>query len=359
MRLNNDVQQTQKEKSSFFSENYDVIAKVLPQSHEKKFMIDKDIFSRQKFCRFCGKNDSQAKFRDDAHAIPAMLGNKTVFLASECDDCNHFFGETLEDSFSKYLGISRTLSQIPGRKGSPSYKSADGKFRMDIASKGAVIQSAKDSSVPDLHEEHIDFHTEREPYYPIDVFRMLLLSAMSVIPVEEWVNFTDTCLLIRADRKTDEGKNLLAAFQNFITPYAANVFEVFMPGPSPLPLGVTVMRRKNSTKKKAPYAIGILQFSNFRFQFMIPCRNDSELDGCEVTIPLFDEPDDYTFSEKYGLPSYKVADLSSYEKKRGDKSSMRLNVGGKIEIPPSKAVEIIQRLKVHTLDPSGYKLPEA
>ena len=116
--------------------------------------------------------------------------------------------------------------------------------------------------------------------------------------------------------------------------------------------------------EKVPYSIGIMQFSNFRFQFMIPCKPDSILDGCQVTIPLFKGHEEYMpeyrkFSDKYGLPSYKISDLSGHEKKRGDKSSMRLSFGGKSEIPVPEALNIIQRLKVHTLSPAGYKLPDA
>ena len=348
-------------RESFFSGNYDVIAEIYPQSYERKFVINDAV---QKLCRFCGKNDTQAKFSDEAHAISALLGNKKVFLANECDECNHFFGETLEDSFAKYLGISRTLSQVPGRKGFPSYKSADGKFRMDITEKGAVIQAVNNSTVPDLHESYIDFFTEREAYYPIDVFRMLVLSAMSVIPFSEYLNFIETCIWVRADRRTEAGRNILDEFRDFASQYAANVIEDFIPGPSPLPLGVTVLRRKNSPREKVPYSIGIMQFSNFRFQFMIPCKPDSILDGCQVTIPLFKGHEEYMpeyrkFSDKYGLPSYKISDLSGHEKKRGDKSSMRLSFGGKSEIPVPEALNIIQRLKVHTLSPAGYKLPDA
>ncbi len=42
-------------------------------------------------CRFCDRDSADATFRTAAHAIPELLGNKTLFTLEECDQCNAFF----------------------------------------------------------------------------------------------------------------------------------------------------------------------------------------------------------------------------------------------------------------------------
>src|SRR3954462_7886092 len=67
-------------------------------------------------CRYCGAVPP-AKFRILAHAIPEMIGNRSLIANDECDECNVFFSETVEDSLGKMLSPLRTLLAIPGKKG--------------------------------------------------------------------------------------------------------------------------------------------------------------------------------------------------------------------------------------------------
>lgn len=76
------------------------------------------------------KTIPRSEIQKKAHAISEMLGNKEFVLRNECDTCNGFYGQKLEDDFGKYLGLGRTLSQIYGKEGVPSYKSRDGKVAL-------------------------------------------------------------------------------------------------------------------------------------------------------------------------------------------------------------------------------------
>jgi hypothetical protein len=67
-------------------------------------------------CRFCERVAGDATFRQEAHAIPAAIGNRTVFSLEECDDCNGKFGRELEDDFVNFLGPLRTFSGISARR---------------------------------------------------------------------------------------------------------------------------------------------------------------------------------------------------------------------------------------------------
>ena len=41
-----------------------------------------------RLCRFCGQGEPGTSFRHKAHAIPELLGNKSIFTNFECDNCN-------------------------------------------------------------------------------------------------------------------------------------------------------------------------------------------------------------------------------------------------------------------------------
>src|SRR3954449_8349952 len=83
-------------------------------------------------CRFCGR-PPEATFRTDAHAIPEALGNRTLLTAHEWDDCNQFFGRTIENDFGNWSKPMRTLALVRGKGGKvPSMKDrSQGDWRID------------------------------------------------------------------------------------------------------------------------------------------------------------------------------------------------------------------------------------
>lgn len=337
-----------------FIDNYDIIANITPAMFARKIYLNDPVINGHRFCRFCQRNETKVKFRDDAHAISAMLGNKTVFVKSQCEDCNHFFGEYVEDGLAKYLGISRVLSQIPKRKGYPSYKSKDGKFRMDITENGTIIQATSDSSILNFHDTYIDFEAEREPYYPIDAYRTLLLSALSVIPINEVKPLIRDYIWLRADRQTVEGQQILQESHDAIVKYASKVFETFVPGPNPLPLRVIVCRRKIDAKEMVPHCFGVIQFQNYRFQFAIP----SELDKVgNYSMKRFVgeeevDPKRKGFIAKYGRPEIKTVDLSKHDKVYGEKIVRRISFVRKSEIDVKDGEQFLIEHNIKRLSPN-------
>ena len=83
-------------------------------------------------CRFCGRDETAVTFKKKAHAVSEALGNKHLLSYRECDDCNAFFGQAYEDALVKYIGALRTFMMVLGKNGVPSYKSPDGKLRIDV-----------------------------------------------------------------------------------------------------------------------------------------------------------------------------------------------------------------------------------
>lgn len=73
-----------------------------------------------RICRFCNRTkQTGATFKHKAHAIPAALGNTHVLLANECDDCNHYFGEKIEQNLLRILNLERNSSGVKSRARSP------------------------------------------------------------------------------------------------------------------------------------------------------------------------------------------------------------------------------------------------
>ena len=51
-------------------------------------------------------------FRQEAHAIPEALGNKTLFVSYECDRCNNSFGRGIENDLGKRDTKARSLANV-------------------------------------------------------------------------------------------------------------------------------------------------------------------------------------------------------------------------------------------------------
>jgi hypothetical protein len=88
-----------------FNVNYHAF--VISREANKKIVIDKNL---EQICRFCKRKAPEVKFRQKAHALPELIGNRYVFIKTECDDCNKFFSENLEDHFAKFLRVCEKTS---------------------------------------------------------------------------------------------------------------------------------------------------------------------------------------------------------------------------------------------------------
>ena len=102
---------------AFFSENVEMIASGRYSKGPKKFIKD----GESRFCRFCQNGESKTSFKTVAHAIPECLGNHQLILVDECDICNKYFSENIEDHLDKFTKPLRVAGQIRGKNGIPSY----------------------------------------------------------------------------------------------------------------------------------------------------------------------------------------------------------------------------------------------
>ena len=308
------------EHAEFYLQNYDVIARyTCNQNGGHKEFVDKTAAKPYK-CRFCGRTEPEVKFTDDAHAISELIGNKSLFLKSECEACNKRFGRIYEDQFAKYLGPGRTVTQTKGKKGIPSYKTTDGKFRMDVTDKGIVLQEVTGNDHVDFSNGEIHLHLVKDTYVPLNAYKALVFMALSIIPDGELTAFKETIKWLNGEE----------IFFN-MNLYSAYVIERFIAGAKPLPLCAIVLRRKNG--KEVPYSIFSLEFDNYGFQIITPCpKEDARLDGKTITIPALPSVIDINNELKNRKQSFGIRDWSSSKPVVGEPFEMNLNYDYREEI---------------------------
>lgn len=278
--MNSDKWQDLQQRALYFTNNYKPLFSYVQKIGESKILSD----STDRICRFCGKRYPEVKFKKKAHALSELIGNKEIVSRNECDTCNEHFGNFMEDELSKYLGLSRTLSQIDGKGGVPSYKSIDGTCRVDYTEKGLVIVEMKGKKFTEKINKNIVFHAVRQTYTPISVYKAFVKMALSVLPYEYMPYFFDTTAWLK------EKSNIISKYDMRDYLYC---IERFIPGPRPLQLRASGYIRKNDMLE-VPYYQFVLEFANLIFQIAVPCRvKDSNLFGKKVSIlPI---PNDYDF----------------------------------------------------------------
>ena len=318
------------ESTEYFYNNYNLIFSYNLNLDYKKPIIISD---PDKKCRFCGKKEPEVTFKKKAHAISEMLGNKVFLSDNECDQCNMFFGNELENDLGKYLGLIRTLTQTEGKKKVPAYKTKDNKARIDfIPNKGYVIIQQEGSEFLDLENKGIIF--EKEPYSPIKVYKAFVKMALSILPYQFLDDFSETLCWLKKDTINNDVDKI---FDQSMTNYAY-LIERFIPGHKPLDLKVTGLLRKNNNSL-SPYYYFIIEFNNYCYQIMIPCiKRDTILLEHDIKINIFPIFYDF-FPDKIKITT-NIKNMKNKNKIKEDKLIFPLNFG-KIEIfkPNEKNLE--------------------
>ena len=284
------------ERLGFFTANYKLIADGIYGFGPKQYIGSKQPPRR---CRFC--TAANPTFSTAAHAIPECLGNHQLILHEECDSCNTYFSEVLEDHFDKYTKPFRTLAQIKGKKKIPSYKSRDHATRIDVGSEVRIATHVDASAVEfDEGAPALTFHLDIEPFIPVAAYKALVKMALSTIDNDaELAGFTFT---IRWIRDPDHSHAMLSPLRAMVS---------FVPGPRPNP-GVTSMlfRRRDDAREPVPYAIYVLAFGNLIYQVIVPSHLDaSSGESRTFEIPFFPSPFEQDWP--YGEVKHAVEDLSS------------------------------------------------
>lgn len=283
---------------AFFDKNFDFVASGCYSRGDKKFISD----GESRLCRFCKKNEHETKFRNESHAIPECLGNHQLILLDECDACNKFFSEKLEDHLDKYTKPYRIAGQIFGKNGIPNYRTNNKKNRIEFNDFPTIkSQVGEEFFHVDHDKKQITINLHQEPYIPLAVYKALLKIAISVIDdTKELDAFKGTIeWLLNPDLTVSVIKPAL-------------LMQAFVPGPRPTNGVAVALFRRKAELQEIPYAVFVIAFGNVVFQLVVPSQIDSGR-SISCQLPFFPSPFEVC-GWPYGDLKFSIIDLSGTEK---------------------------------------------
>jgi len=267
------------------------------------------------------------KRRNEAHAVPELIGNKTLFTLYECDECNNRFS-SFEDDFAKMTLGDRSISRTRGKQAVPTLTSKGKKSRIEHAASGLVMKQYIDEGFIALDEQasQLKISYETQPFRPLGAYKCLAKMAYTLLPAIELPHFPELKAWLRekdvATKKVYGNGNHLCLMS-------------FVPGPKPFPSPIiALLRRKTSVA--APYAMFFVAFANWTYQIFAPCpRQDSALAGKTIQTYLF--PHYYQLQPWLapGAVQVKNADLSD-PNRRAEPKSIHLHFDSMTSANPHK-----------------------
>lgn len=337
-QLRADIQKGIIESLKWFGARYDVVgAYAFQPGSDAVYLGDKS----KKVCRYCGRAEPEVKFKKLAHAIPDQVGNDWLFDYEECDTCNGAFAKLVEDDFAKWTHPWRTLGRIKGKRGVPSIKSNDQKFRIDAtvastpAETGAgavrhglkILMEANDVR-HELDEVNrtVKLTLDRPAYVPLGVFKCLVKMAIAIMPPEE----EQRCAHLK--------KWILLPTHTFGSyPYQLlGVLHQFAPGPLPNDrVACFLLRRKSDDVDDCLYMQFILQLSNHAFQIALPMHVEDRKQleaGRVATFNWSNTWADVEHQGRYGRTEQKCYDMSGVDTVRGESMYMVLSYDQLIDL---------------------------
>lgn len=298
------------EPMQYFASNYEIAAKYVLMNLERKTYIGDDSGT----CRYCGRSKPDVTFATEAHAVPESIGNHTLISIDECDICNRDFGSNIEDHFAKYLGPIRTICQIFGKRGVPTYKGPDGVLRISLEEMGLKIETCEDDPVIlDEEEKTLTIMATRQSYIPMAVFKCLVKMAIAIAPLDALEDMKHLTDWIRLQEHTYES----FPFKPMIA------FEQFTPGYAPYQGVHLILLRRKPESGFVPYMQFIVAFTNQMFQIIVPMpTQDKTLLNSKINTYYFPIP----FSEDFpfGKTTRKRRDLSSPEMVRYETTTVTM-----------------------------------
>lgn len=293
-----------------FLDHYELQSLVLcPNSAQPGLKARKD-----RICRFCGSSNGSSSFINEAHLIPQMLGNRYLISDFECDNCNMLFSK-FENDFANWLGISRSILGTVGKKGKPKFKSPDGINSNPNFLQGeqkvynVLLNSNKNFINYDQKSSKTTIKYKKEPYLPINVYKILLKIALSILPedeVEEYCNIIKTLI-------NSKKESILTHFSQVIHCTAIPITE------NKDRLVCYLFKRKDSNEN-IPFQLFTIHYENIFISIPIPLHKGDIKNGLynsEVNFRF--PPPIFLFSPTQDQPiQTNISDLSSTEINRND-----------------------------------------
>lgn len=309
---------TIQERLEYFGKNYELIATYHLGKGKKEY-----IGNDNKICRFCRKTELNVTFKTIAHAVPEFLGNKQLILQNECDNCNTFVSNNLENHLDKYTKPYRLTAQIKGKKKVPNYKSKDKKSRYEFhRDEGSKIISPENSGFASIDTDNNEIKTNfhLEPHIPSAVYKCLVKIALSVISDNELEEFKSTLDWLMNNNHS----------QTICKPLI--LLTAFIPGHKPNEkLTIIVLRRKLDSIV-IPYCLFIICFGNIAYQIVVP--SDKDIAEGKQTMKLIRFPLPFEQGWEYGEIIYGQEDLTNPEEVKDKNLPMSFSFDKAVKLDP-------------------------
>lgn len=229
-------------------------------------------------CRYCKRSNQQTKFEKESHTMPIAIGNVNFTSDDECDECNHYFGNTLENCLGNFTLIERAIFGVKGRKGSPTYQSKDKRSKIFVEDNITHLVTESDLNFANLNHDKktLSFHTDTPSFSFINVFKSFVKIAIAISPKEYLEDFHETILW------------LLGKLPHSQIPWqATKVFRWYTPDYSrDHPLAILLKKKDESAL--IPNYILVVEYSHYMVVVYIPfVKSDKHLNGKELNIVTF------------------------------------------------------------------------
>ena len=283
----------------FMAKNYAVLAHHTLRAEGKERLW----LSDPRRCRYCGGVKPENRGWKEAHAVPELVGNKTLIAMDECTDCNTIFSR-LEDDLGKLLHLSRAIMRIKGKGNRvPSFSSKAKKSGLEV--KGDRIEIEQYESDPfatyDAERGVLDLQGESQPFVPIAAYKSLVKMGLAVMPPEHFRHFGHAVNWIKNQNHEDWAADVGAS---------AQCCFLFQPGPIPPEHAWCMLLGRRAHDAVLPHMLFILTVANQSFQVMLPCSpGDNHWVGHRLELPVY--PAFYGFGYEFGEPQRGNIPLSS------------------------------------------------
>ena len=261
-----------------------------------------------RICRYCNAVKPSNRGWKVAHALPELVGNRTIISMDECTACNDFFSQWLEDDLGKFLNLSKTVTRIPGKEGVPSFKTATGKSRIDVDKDRFSIEQCEGDPFAtfDAPTNTLALEGQSAPFVPLAVYKCLTKMAIAIMPPPFLPRFEHTLRWLKNPNHSD-GANAISS--------AALCKLLFQPGPMRTDAGWCLLLGRRSPDAMIPDVLFVLTIANQSFQIMVPCSpGDNHWVGKQVPLPEY--PAFYGFGYEFGEPYGSTLSLSSPARQR-------------------------------------------
>lgn len=212
---------------------------------------------RLRKCRWCGKSIKDgATFNKVGHAISEALGNKNLVLLDECDDCNEFFGETIERSIISHFQLFSTLFGVRGKRGVPKIKDEAKNASIEYLNKKEIKMAATNENVKFKNGRPCKFFINITKHYKFqDVYKSLCKYALSVVEDEKILSsFSEIIQWIKGE-KNIEKLPVVKVLQSYHFFPEHPILNIFI---------------RKSERKEYPLMFAEFQYKNFVMVYIVP-----------------------------------------------------------------------------------------